>query len=145
MMKHTKPVLAVTCMAIMAFAATASAWDGFGKGLGGGRLLDMLTPDQQKQVQMTQVAFLKKIQPLRAELDAKKIEMRELMLRDSANDAAIQKKQEEIWSLQDRISNERRQMTTQIRSLLTPEQRSKLGPMMGFGFAGGRHGKGGWW
>jgi Spy/CpxP family protein refolding chaperone len=127
-MKNVKSVVILTSIAVLAFAACASAWDGHGRGHGGKRFWELLTPDQDKQAKAMHLAFLKKIQPLRAEMGKKAIELRELAYQDNPDETAIQKKKQEMWTLQDQMRTDRRGLQTQLRSMLTPEQRNKIGP-----------------
>lgn len=151
----------IALVAVAALAATSVAFAGpccgfggargGGWGPGGGAALGAdLSKDQQKQAADLRLEFIKKTQPIRAEIEKKRIEMMELNAADKPDEAAIQKKREEIWALRDTMRDERRAMGTKFRALLTPEQRQKLGPMggggCGFGggcpFGGGQGGRG---
>lgn len=103
---------------------------GFGPGLG---QIDNLTKDQQEQINAVRTEFLKKSETLRSQKAMKKIELMEFATKNPQDEATIQKKREEIWALQDQMRNERRALGTKIRSLLTPEQRAKIGVMGGPG------------
>jgi Spy/CpxP family protein refolding chaperone len=109
----------------------------------GGAVWGDLTKEQQKQVETLKLDLLKKTEPLRAQMSQKRIEMMELTSKDNPDEQAIEKKRQEIWDLQDTMRNERRAMSTKFRSVLTPEQRQKLGAFgpgagMGGGFGGGQ-------
>jgi Spy/CpxP family protein refolding chaperone len=97
-----------------------------------------LTPEQQKQVDALRLDFIKKTESLRTEMRQKRIELMELAGKDKADDQAITKKRQEIWDLQDKMRTERRVFETKCWSLLTPEQKQKLGPTAGMGFGRGR-------
>ena len=95
-----------------------------------------LSKEQQKQVADLRTEFLKKQEQLRAEMGKKRIELMELAQKEGPDEQAIEKKNQEIWSLQDAMRNEARTFGTKFRALLTPEQRQKLGPETGMGCAG---------
>jgi Spy/CpxP family protein refolding chaperone len=99
-----------------------------------------LTKEQQKQVADLRTDFLKKQEQLRSEMGKKRIELMELAQKESPDEQSIEKKNQEIWSLQDAMRNEARTFGTKFRALLTPEQRLKLGP--GTGMGGGAFGAG---
>ena len=146
-MKSTKVVIPVALLIALFMAVTVYAgpgrWGGDGMGPGGAVWGD-LTKEQQKQVESLRLDLLKKTEPLRAQMSQKRIEMMELTSKDNPDEQAIEKKRQEIWALQDSMRNERRAMSTKFRSLLTPEQRQKLGalgPGAGMG-CGGRFGAG---
>lgn len=145
-MKGRPTVIALATVMVLVMACTVYAgprgWGGcWGPGGKGGVLKD-LSDDQRKQFSEQRLAFMKKIQPLRAEIGKKRIELMELASKDTPDEEAIQKKKEEIWALKDTIRNERRAFKTKMRSLLTPEQRKKLGPFGGGFGPGGGFGKG---
>jgi len=141
-MKSTKVVIPVALLIALFLAVTVYAGPGrWGGGMGpGGAVWGDLTKEQQKQVESFRLDLLKKTEPLRAQMSQKRIEMMELTSKDNPDEQAIEKKRQEIWALQDTMRNERRAMSTKFRSLLTPEQRQKLGasgPGGGMGCGGG--------
>jgi Spy/CpxP family protein refolding chaperone len=101
-----------------------------------------LSTDQQKQAESLRLEFLKKMETLRGELGKKRVEIMELASKDSPDEEAIQKKREEVWALRDTMQKDRRELGTKMRSLLTPEQRKKIGPYGRFSPKGG-YGPGG--
>ena len=108
---------------------------GGGKGMGFGAGLaqiDNLTKDQQDKINTEKTDFLKKTEVVRSQKALKRIELMDFAAKNPQDEATIQKKKEEIWALQDQMRNEGRAFGTKIRSLLTPEQREKLG-VAGFG------------
>jgi Spy/CpxP family protein refolding chaperone len=154
LMKSTKVMIPVALVITLLLAVTVYAgpgrWGG-GMGMGpgpSGAVWGDLTKDQQKQVESLRLDLLKKMQPLQAQMAQKRIEMMEMASKDNPDEKAIEKKRQEIWSLQDTMRNERRAMSSKFRSLLTPEQRQKLGafgPGAGIGCGacfGGRQGMG---
>jgi len=151
-MKSNKvAVLAASVMVLLLASVLYAGPGGWGGGPGGmGRgaaFWGDLSKEQQDKMSSLRLDFLKKQEALREQMAKKRIELMELASKDKADDTAIEKKREEIWKLQDQMRNERRAMSTQLRSVLTPEQRAKFGgfgpgagcPMgMGPGFGGGR-------
>jgi len=122
---------------------------GFGRGMGQCPILssiDNLTKEQKDQINTLRTEFLRKQVTLRSQKAQKRIDLMELASKSPQDEAAIQKKKEEIWAVQDQMRNEARAFGTKIRSLLTPEQREKLGVWMGKGAGlcgpGGCHGMG---
>jgi Spy/CpxP family protein refolding chaperone len=113
---------------------------GGGKGMGFGAGLaqiDNLTKDQQDKINTEKTDFLKKTEVVRSQKALKRIELMDFAAKNPQDEATIQKKKEEIWALQDQMRNEGRAFGTKIRSLLTPEQREKLGVAgLGRGFCG---------
>jgi len=152
-MRGLKSSLALVSVAILlaaSAAAYAGPWGGSccPGGLGGGPwaakgsgVWNELTKEQQKEITSLRTELLKKMESLRSDAAKKRIEMLELAAKDTPDETAIQKVREQIWALKDTMRNERRAMRTKIRSLLTPEQKKKLGPF-GFGACpgGGRGG-----
>jgi len=147
-MKSTKVMIPAALLVALFVAVTVYAGPGRGGGGGmgpGGAVWGDLTKEQQKQVESLRLDVLKKTEPLRSQISQKRIEMMELSSKDNPDEQAIEKKRQEIWALQDAMRNERRAMSTKFRSLLTPEQRQKLGAFgpgagmgCGAGFGGGQ-------
>ena len=129
LMKSTKVMIPVALLISLFLAVTVYAGPGrWGGGMGPcGAMLGDLTKEQQKQVESLRLDLLKKTEPLRAQMSQKRIEMMELASKDNPDEQAIEKTRQEIWALQDTMRNERRAMSAKFRSLLTPEQRQKLG------------------
>ncbi len=103
-----------------------------------------LTKAQKEKLGSMRLDFLKKKFALKAQKGQKVIELVELTTKTPQDETAIAKKKEEIWALKDQMRKEGRTYGTSIRSILTPEQREKLGvcagPGSGRGFRG--HGRG---
>jgi hypothetical protein len=129
----------IPAAALLAVLVTSTVYAGGCCGIAAG--LASLAPgdlskDQQKKVADLRTEFLKKQEQLRAEMGKKRIELMELAQKESPDEQAIQKKKQEIWSLQDAMRNQARTFGTKFRALLTPEQRQKLGPGPGMGCPG---------
>ncbi len=75
-----------------------------------GAVFGDLTKEQQKQVADLRTEFLKKQEQLRTELGNKRIDLMELAQKDSPDEQSIEKKRQEIWSLQDAMRNEARNL-----------------------------------
>ena len=148
-MSATKVMVAVASVLGLAAAATVYAgpgWGcrgGWGGGFGPGTSRADLSAEQQKKAEALELDSLKQTEPLRAEMGKKRIEMRDLLSKENPDEQAVQKKREEIWALQDKMIAARRALATKLRSVLTPEQRSKIGPFGPGGFGrGGYRGAG---
>jgi len=127
-------LMTLTAVLALAIGTVAYAGPGYGPGscCGAFQGRPELNQAQQKQANDLQLEFLKKTEPLRTELSRKRLEMAELTSKDKLDEAAIEKKREEIWAVKDKLRNERRAMGKKYRALMTPEQRKKLGAY-GFG------------
>jgi hypothetical protein len=111
-----------------------------------GSVFNDLNPEQKQQIGSLRLEFMKKAEDTRSQMAKKRLEMLELASKDKADESLVEKKRPEMWALQDQMRNERREFGTKIRSLLTPEQRQKIGPMgpgFGAGLGSGRGGFGG--
>lgn len=137
-MKLARTMTAAAALLVVLLTSTVYAAGCCGGMMGGqpGAVLGDLTKEQQKQVADVRTEFLKKQEQLRAEMGKKRIELMELAQKENPDEPAIEKKRQEIWSLQDAMRNEGRTFGTKFRALLTPEQRQKLGPGTGIGCAG---------
>ncbi len=152
-MSFTKTIVGLVAVMAMLSATTVFAWGpGGGCGAcpmaGGGQgacpaLGNLQLTDQQKdQISAMRTEFLKKQEALRAEKAQKRIEMLELSSKKPLDEAALEKKRQDIWAIQDKMTAEGRTMATKFRSVLTPEQKEKVGAG-GFGSGpGGCGGKG---
>ncbi|MFH1117658.1 MAG: Spy/CpxP family protein refolding chaperone [Pseudomonadota bacterium] len=125
----TATSLLVLVTAFAAYAGPGCCGMGFGPGASLRGMWNELSADQQKQAEALRLEFFKKVESFRADLGKKRIEIMELASKDSVDEEALQKKREEIWAVKDAMRNERRAMGTKMRSLLTPEQRKKVGPL----------------
>jgi len=146
-MKGRAAVIAATSLVVLVMAYAAYAGPGccgVGPGAAGpsAGIWNELSTDQQKQAETLRLEFFKKVETLRGELGKKRVELMELASKDSPDEAAIERKREEIWALRDAMQKEQREMGSKMRSLLTPEQRKKIGPY-GRLLPGGGCGQGG--
>lgn len=152
-MSFSRTMVGLVAVIAMLGATTVFAWGpgggcgacpmaGGGPGFGPAFGNLQLTDQQKEQMNSLRTEFLKKQEALRAEKAQKRIEMLELSSKKPLDESAIEKKRQEIWAAQDKMRAEGRLMGTKFRSLLTPEQKEKLGPG-GFGAGpGGCCGKG---
>lgn len=141
-MRNSKMIVglvgAMTLMAVSTVFAfgPCGAGCGFGQGMGKCPILasvDTLTKEQKDQISTLRTEFLRKQVMLRSQVAQKRIDLMELANKSPQDETAIQKKKEEIWAIKDELRNDRRAFGTKIRSLLTPEQREKIGVWMGRG------------
>jgi|GEM_PF-5482710 len=123
-----KLMLILVAMTAVAVAMPAVAKDGKDRGKGMKGFLSLLSAEQQKQAEALHLDFLKKTEPIRAAVSAKKLEIKELAYKDNPDENALQKKRHEIWALKDQLRNERRSLSKNLRAMLTLEQRAKVGP-----------------
>ncbi len=129
-MRFTKLAILIGSMAILLLGSTAFAQSCCGVGpVNGPAVWSDLTPEQQKQATALRTEFLKKQEALRSDMAKKRIEMMELASKEKPDEAAIEKKRQEIWGLQDDMIKESRSMGVKFRGLLTPEQKQKLASM----------------
>ncbi len=147
-MKLRVAVITATCLMVLGTAYATYAGPGcrgVGPGPGGSfrGIWNELSEQQQKQAESLRLEFFKKMESFRGELGKKRVEMMELASKDSPDEEAFQKKREQVWALRDAMRNERRALGTKMRSLLTPEQRKKIGPYGGGFLRGGGDGPGG--
>jgi Spy/CpxP family protein refolding chaperone len=126
-------VLAAISLVLLVTSVLYAGPGGLGGGPGGmgngGAFWGNLSKEQKAQMNSLRLDFLKKQEPLREQMAKKRIELMEMTSKDKSDEGAIQKKKEEIWALQDQMRNERRAMSTNIRAMLTPEQRAEFGAM----------------
>jgi Spy/CpxP family protein refolding chaperone len=109
-----------------------------------------LTPDQQTKIAALRAAAMGKAAPIRGELDAKMIEMRQLWAAEKPDRNAITGKQAEIDAIHQKIRAIWTDFGLEVHALLTPAQRAEwaqsgagMGPgMMGGGGPRGRRGGG---
>ena len=133
--------------ALLVTASLALAWGpGYGRGAGFaapsayGCLYAPnfnLTADQTGKLTGLQQQFLNESLPIRNELAAKSLELRNLMAQPSPSAATISAKQQEIFALQQKMQEKSLPYQTNARNVLTPQQVSQLPPGCGLGFAAG--------
>jgi Spy/CpxP family protein refolding chaperone len=82
-----------------------------------------LTDDQQKKIDAMDMETEKALLSVRAQIEVKNAEMKQLMLADKTDPVAVEKKIEEIGALKTQIEKKRILQQIAVRGLLTPEQR----------------------
>jgi Spy/CpxP family protein refolding chaperone len=132
---------------ILVTASLALAWGpGYGRGAGYAPASAYgclyapnfnLTAEQSGRFTGLQQQFMNETLPVRNELAAKSLELRNLMAQPSANAATISAKQQEIFALQQKIQEKSLAYQTNARNILSPQQVSQLPPGCGLGFAAG--------
>lgn len=85
-----------------------------------------LTEEQSSKIADLQKAHLKEIASLQHELSMKRIELRNLWLSPSRDEAAKRTKQKEIQDLQLQFQDKAANLKLEIRKLLTPEQQAQV-------------------
>lgn len=105
-----------------------------------------LTPEQQTKIAALRAAAVEKASPLRGEVDAKMIEMRQLWATEKPDRKAITGKQAEMDAIHQKMRAIWTDFGLEVHALLTPAQRAEwaqAGPMgMGPGMMGGGGPKG---
>lgn len=82
-----------------------------------------LTDEQRKKADALELETEKAALPLRARIEVLDAELRQLMLADKPDAAAVERKIEEIGGLKTQIEKKRAMRQIAVRGLLTPEQR----------------------
>lgn len=108
--------------------------NGFGGGGGanmfGRKALDLtslnLSPEQKQKIQDIRGQVAPKTRELRKQLNAKRLELRDMMFEANAGDDQVRAKRKEVRQLQDKVEDMQINDFLGIRSVLTPDQRLKL-------------------
>jgi len=96
-----------------------------------------LTAEQSGKLTGLQQQFLNETLPVRNEMATKALELRTMMAQPGGDAAKISAKQQEIFTLQQKIQEKSLAYQTNARNALTPQQLSMLPPGCGLGFAAG--------
>lgn len=128
------------------FANGAFAGGAFGGGANilGKRPLDLtslnLSPDQKQKIQEMRRQIAPKTRDMRKLLNAKRMELRDMMFEATTGDDQVRSKRKEVRQLQDKIEELQINDFLSIRSILTPDQRTKLSDLKpGNKFAAGNN------
>ena len=168
-MKKTTIICLSLALGLALMATVVLAWGPgfgleFGRGFGGPAYgsppIPNLTAEQFSKIQTLRETSLKEIEPLQKDLWTKRVELRNLWLAKTSDQAAITAKQKEIFDLQSKLQEKTTNLGLEIRKVLTPEQLAQLpafsqgtgfgpgagfGPGMGFGPRMGMRGPMGRW
>ena len=132
----------------VALTATLGAADAWAQGHGrrGGRWMKHLksvnlTPPQIQKIRQLRVDMVTKVAPLRAQLGARKAELRELWLAKTPSRGAIVAKHSAIDALGQKIRDARIDFKLRVLALLTPQQRTQLKSSVAAGPPRGKGGK----
>lgn len=126
-------IIALTVLIVSAGATVALACPGcMGPGWRGGPGWSALTPEQQKNAEDMRIDFLKKTERIRTQINEKRLELMELSRKSNPDQKAMDKAEQELWSLQDAMRNEYRTFDRKLAGILPPEHRQ------GFGYDGSR-------
>ena len=104
-----------------------------------------LTPDQETKIAALRTAAQEKAAPLRGELDAKMVEMRQLWAVEKPDRKAITGKQAEMDAIHQKMRAIWTDFGLEVHALLTPAQRAEwaqAGPGHGMGMGPGMMGSG---
>jgi Spy/CpxP family protein refolding chaperone len=129
-----KPKLLPVVLTVLIMAAGSSmalAYQGcWGPGWRGDPGVTSLTPDQQKKVDDLRIEFIKKTEGLRTQISKKRLELMELSGKSSPDQKALDKAEQELWTLQDALRAEYRTYDAKLAKIVPSEQRR------GFGYGG---------
>jgi len=133
-----KTIVAVFVIALMATSglAMAQGWGrgegmGPGHGPGGWAAALNLTPEQQQKMQELRASHFKETIPLRNEIMGKRLELRALWAQTDPDQGRILAKQKEVNALMAQLQEKATKHRLEMRQILTPEQRAKLGTFSG--------------
>jgi Spy/CpxP family protein refolding chaperone len=101
-----------------------------------------LTDDQVARLHKIGIDAEKTSVQVRADMEMRHIELRELMRAENPNESAIMQKLDEVNSLRGKIEKQRVQTMLAARGVLTPEQRQKVKTFMEHRGEGGGPGRG---
>ncbi len=87
-----------------------------------------LSSEQRKSLELIQQAFLREAQLLRAQLFARRLELRELFMSPAVKIELIRAKNSEIIELESKQEEKSVDYLIKVRNLLTPEQLQKWCP-----------------
>lgn len=147
-MKSTKLWAVFGLMVVFAAAAAGARHAGPRPEGGPGSkaaVLQDLTSEQRTAIREITLKYRKEMIPMRAEMETKNLELRELV-RAEAGEAAIFAKLDEIGALRTEMTKKRMAMRLEIRARLTDEQKEMMDEkqmMTGHMGAGGGCGLGG--
>lgn len=102
-----------------------------------------LSDQQAQQLKELNLSTYQTTKPLKARMHEARFELRQLGLEKNADKAAVNAKIKEINDLCAQLHKIHQQKHEKMKTILTPEQQSKLKDMKGFGQHGGRNYKGG--
>ncbi|HEC79531.1 MAG TPA: periplasmic heavy metal sensor [candidate division WOR-3 bacterium] len=85
-----------------------------------------LTASQRDEIEAARLEAQKKIIPLKAEIELKRLDLEKEMRADTPNRSKIMKLTEEINKIELKIKQTKLDEMLKIRSVLTPEQREEL-------------------
>ena len=116
-----------------------------GYGPGGWAAALNLTPEQTQKMQALRETHFKETIPLRNEIMSKRIELQTLWVQDNPDQEKILAKQREINAVRTQLQEKATKHRLEMRQVLTPEQRAKIGAFPGRpgGFGPGHGMKGG--
>jgi Spy/CpxP family protein refolding chaperone len=102
-----------------------------GYGPGGWAAALNLTPEQIQKMQSLRETYFKETIPLRNEIMSKRIELQTLWVQDNPDQEKILAKQREINAVRTQLQEKATKHRLEMRQVLTPEQRVKVGALRG--------------
>lgn len=116
--------------------AMAQGWgrgEGMGPGYGPGGWAAALnlSPEQNQKMQALRESHFKETIPLRNEIMSKRLELRTLWAQTNPDQEKILAKQKEANALMGQLQEKATKHRLEMRQVLTPEQRAKLGTFPG--------------
>jgi Spy/CpxP family protein refolding chaperone len=131
---NSRTALAIgAAMVIMFFAPVAHAYHGWGHGsqeqVCPRFYWDELNSEQRKQMQLLSLDYFTQRETTLSEIRKLKLEVKKMAAESSTYDeAAVEKKMKGYSQLKDNLRKQRGELATKFRSLLTVEQKAKIGP-----------------
>lgn len=132
-MKRTLLAVFVLALSLALAGAAFAQGRGMRGGPGMGPMCDMtripglnLSADQSAKINALQAAHLKDALPVRNQLQIKRLELRQLWLEKSPDQAKIEAKQKEIQDLRSQLFSKQTSYRLAALKELTPEQQDKV-------------------
>lgn len=122
-MKRTALIGMVLTLALALAASTAAAGPWGGRFYGMGPMLQNLTPEQSSQITKLQQEHQETIAPIRQELFAKRMELRNLMVGQNPDSALVAERQREVFKLMDEIQKESSNLRMEMLSVIAPQEK----------------------
>lgn len=146
-MKRYATIAMVTALVLLLLPAAVSAEPGQGRRMGRGSGMGLrgveLTAEQRQKLDEIRVNLAKEIEPLRAEVKVKQVELEALWRAEKPDAKKVIAKVREISGVREKLAVVRANFRLAMHNLLTPEQRAKLAARgEGHGPKPGRRGEG---
>ena len=128
---RTSSIICIVLLIVGAITSTQFAHSEHERGNGkehhhSSELMDNLSEDQVKQIESLRLDLAKKILPLKAEMEVKHLELKQLWMADAIDEKAILAKTDEALQTEAKIRKAMTRHKLDIAKLLTKEQREWL-------------------